>query len=189
MEEYFRQSMPPDSINTYKRASWDGSLSLGRLTPHMSLTSAIAAVGFAMFVVSGCGTATVPRMTTFQAPPPKVSPEPPPRTLRPDLPQLSPPASAIPATLKDDDYRKVSGDYAYVDLEAVMLLIGRVDGRRGSVTRVEFFHGVAASVMVGELSPVEYLVGAGTKGDCREFKRGQVMWWMELSLGRVLEEA
>ena len=32
-------------------------------------------------------------------------------------------------------------------------------------------------------------VGAGTKGDCCEFKRGQVMWWMELSLGRVLEEA
>jgi len=42
------------------------------------------------------------------------------------------------------------------------------------------------------LRPIEcrkFAVGAGTKGDCCEFKRGQVMWRMELSLGRGLEEA
>ena len=32
-------------------------------------------------------------------------------------------------------------------------------------------------------------VGAGTKGDGCEFKRGRVMWRLELSLGRGLEEA
>ena len=32
-------------------------------------------------------------------------------------------------------------------------------------------------------------VGAGTKGDGCEFKRGQVRWRLELSLGRGVEEA
>ena len=34
-----------------------------------------------------------------------------------------------------------------------------------------------------------FAVGAGTKGDGCEFKRGQVMWRLELSLGRGVEEA
>lgn len=121
----------------------------------MTLTSTIAVAGCGMFIVAGCGTATVPRQTTIQEAPQKESADPPARV--PGLPRLSPAETATPARLKDDDYHKVSGDYAYVDLEAVLLLIGRIDGRRDAVTRVQFFRGIAASVMVGEFSPVEYL--------------------------------
>ncbi len=47
----------------------------------------------------------------------------------------------------------------------------------------------SAGAIYGQYPPLVNAVGAGTKGDGCEFKRGQVMWRLELSFGRGLEEA
>jgi hypothetical protein len=132
----------------------------------MHLASNIALAGFAVIVAAGCRTGTVPRQTTLLASSHQAEvTEPRFQVPRIGLPQLSPAASSVPAKLKDSDYRRVSGDYAYVDLEEVLRLMGRIQGESGEVTRVRFFERIAASVTVGgTTSFTEYLCSKDTEG-------------------------
>lgn len=54
-----------------------------------------------------------------------------------------------PAVIRANDYRRVSGEYAYVDLESLLSLIGRIPGAH-EVVQIRFFEGFAARVQVSE---------------------------------------
>ena len=103
----------------------------------------------AIIVIGGCSTtAPTARETALPSAPQSSLPEPP--RLWGSLPRilLEPEAGAVPAKLKDEDYHRVTGDYAYKDLEAVLRLVGRVPGVTREVTQVRFFERIAVAAMV-----------------------------------------
>jgi hypothetical protein len=142
-----------------------GSLPCVTISHAMSLSPTIALAGLGVVIVTGCSTSTVPRLTTLQPTPQKASVKLPPPIIPPfGSHRLVPAETARPAKLKDDNHRLVSGDYAYVDLEAVLLLIGRIDGLPHVVTHVQFFQRVAASVLVEGYPLREYLCTKNADG-------------------------
>lgn len=108
-------------------------------------------------LITSCRSAPTPRQSKLPAiaETRETAGDPSPKSLS-MLHTLLPEAGARPATLKDNDYHRVSGDYAYVDLEAVLKLIGRLPSHEPPVTKIRFFERIAASVMVGEWGPTEY---------------------------------
>jgi hypothetical protein len=74
-------------------------------------------------------------------PPPEHLPEPP---AYPALPRLLDQSNAKPAVLKD--FRRVSGEYAYANMESLLNHIGRIPTVDHEIIRLEFFHGFAAQV-------------------------------------------
>jgi hypothetical protein len=69
------------------------------------------------------------------------------KPISPNTISLLPEKDASPATLRNNDYHQVTGEYVYADLETILKLVGHVGGHE--VTRVRFFEGVAAAVTVG----------------------------------------
>jgi len=58
-----------------------------------------------------------------------------------------PEGTSKPAVIRANDYRRVSGEYAYVDLESLLSLIGRIPDTH-EVAQIRFFEGFAAQVRV-----------------------------------------
>ena len=112
-------------------------------------------------LVGGCGTGAPPRQTALPNQPQPAATKPRP----PGFIDLAPEIGSVPAKLKDEDYRRVTGDYAYADLEAVLKLIGRIRGDDREVSQVRFFERIAAAVTVGPTySPTVYLCSKDTDG-------------------------
>lgn len=60
---------------------------------------------------------------------------------------LLPEGASKPAMIRSNDFQRISGEYAYVDLESLLRLIGRIPGSR-EVRQIRFFQGFAAQVVV-----------------------------------------
>ncbi len=110
------QSLPPVR-RVAELGSLGGSTRLVHIVTHIMLT-------LSALIVVGCGTSALRHRTTLQPAPPAAPAEA--RATGISRIALEPKAGAVPAKVKDDDYRRVTGDYAYTDLEAVLSLVGRV---------------------------------------------------------------
>ena len=102
-------------------------------------------LGLPVLVVVGCSTSAPKHRTALPTAPATES-----RPAGLFRIALEPEAGAVPAKLKDDDHHRVTGDYAYADLEAVLRLVGRVSHSYREVAQVRFFERIAASVTVAD---------------------------------------
>ena len=121
-----------------------GLLSLVHVLGRILLTLSVS------LLVGGCSIQSPARQTLLPSTQPvQSSSSAVPRVIRFLGLPLEPEAGSVPATLKDNDSSRVIGDYAYVDLEAVLKIFGRIPPVDHEVTNVRFFERIAAAVTIG----------------------------------------
>src|SRR5574341_1424724 len=106
----------------------------------MNASRIIELASFLVIIAAGCCCccSRPGRMTTLQHPESSTlasSKEPFDDPDNPLIPKLRSEDLSTPAIIKNEDYRRISGDYAYADLKALLKLIGRVEGKPRDVLR------------------------------------------------------
>lgn len=108
----------------------------------------LARIAFLLFALAATGCVTKSPRWSSAPPAQRADVKPPPlRVPEPiRLWKLMPEAQATPAVLMGKKQDVVSGDYSYASLQALLRLIGRVEGVRHEVFAIRFFERFAASV-------------------------------------------